>query len=392
MRKNPHPIVVLALLAAVLPMLESCRSSRSPAESHAIAPEKKWEFFTGKLPQLPRGSLYDDQSPAIGSDGMIYVPGSRGLYALLPDGTLKWFHEFSLQERHFPLHFALVDDNGNIWHDQTVQVDRLRGGATELDASGHELPGGISMDRVSQIGEAHNGRVFVGMDGRMFAIRIDGKNAQPDTPMGGYAFSFAPGGSIYATAGNVLEGFSSERFLEWRHDIPAGGCWAPVLGVDGTIYVGCNDGLSAFNPDGSGKWSFAVREGASSPSVAEDGTVYFGSQDKNVYALSTNGRLKWQFATGGEVRSSPAITRNGTIYIGSADNRLYAVGADGKLKWKFTTGGQVFSPTVADDGTIYVQSGDGKIYAIKDAEENGGLSGQWPKLGADLRNTARGNH
>jgi outer membrane protein assembly factor BamB len=92
------------------------------------------------------------------------------------------------------------------------------------------------------------------------------------------------------------------------------------------------------------------------------------------------------------VRSSPAITRNGTIYIGSADNRLYAVGADGKLKWKFTTGGQVFSPTVADDGTIYVQSGDGKIYAIKDAEENGGLSGQWPKLGADLRNTARGNH
>jgi len=117
-------------------------------------PTKKWEFFTGQPHQVLRGDYYDDQCLAIGSDGTIYVPGNRGLYALRADGTQKWFHEATYQTPYAPVHFILVDDSGNIWFDNTVEVNRLSGGVTQVDADGHERPGAISRDRVTQIGQA----------------------------------------------------------------------------------------------------------------------------------------------------------------------------------------------------------------------------------------------
>jgi outer membrane protein assembly factor BamB len=86
------------------------------------------------------------------------------------------------------------------------------------------------------------------------------------------------------------------------------------------------------------------------------------------------------------------VTSNGEIIFGSVDHNLCALDSFGKLKWRFTAGGQVFSPTVAADGTIYFQSADGKLYAIQDLAQNGGLSGQWPKYGAGMRNSARSAH
>ena len=46
----------------------------------------------------------------------------------------------------------------------------------------------------------------------------------------------------------------------------------------------------------------------------------------NVYALSADGSLLWQYTTFANVRSSPAIGPDGTLYIGSLDNKLYAFG------------------------------------------------------------------
>jgi outer membrane protein assembly factor BamB len=41
--------------------------------------------------------------------------------------------------------------------------------------------------------------------------------------------------------------------------------------------------------------------------VGDDGTIYFGSDDEKVYALSPNGQLIWAFNAGGDVRASPAV-------------------------------------------------------------------------------------
>lgn len=379
----------LALLVFILTILASCHSSGTAPASSALAPTKKWEFSTGALHPLPRGDFFDNQSPAIGSDGTLYVPGNSGLYAVRPDGTQKWFYRAQYQSPAFPIHFALVDDNGNIWIDETAEVGRLVGGAIELNPDGSEKPFAISRERVTQLSEAYDGTVYVAMGGSAVPVPIDGKGADLNKGVGGYFFSFAQDGTTYAVLAHQLVAYGNDHNTKWTQAGDAGG--EPVLGSDGTIYVGGNGAFTAVNPDGTGKWSFSLQNHMiQSPAIATDGTVYFGGDDSNLYALDPNGRVKWKFATAGAIKSTPALAKNGTVYLGGTDHNLYAIASDGKLKWKFTTAGQVFSPTIGDDGTIYFQNGEGKLFAIQDLENNGGLDGQWPKRGAGSRNTARG--
>ena len=149
---------------------------------------------------------------------------------------------------------------------------------------------------------------------------------------------------------------------------------SPAIGSNGTIYVGSEDScLHAITDEGTQKWRF-VTNGMiwASPAIGSDGTIYVGSHDGNLYAITdegAQGNLKWSFAisTWNEIESSPAIGSDGTIYVGSGDT-LYAItdeGTHGSWKWGFFTGGKIFSsPAIGSDGTIYVGSYDNNLYAI----------------------------
>ena len=152
---------------------------------------------------------------------------------------------------------------------------------------------------------------------------------------------------------------------------------SPVIGSDGTIYVGSWDNnLYAINPDGSKKWAFKTSGYVvSSPTIGSDGTIYVGSGDENLYAINPDGSKKWAFKTDDDVESSPAIGSDGTIYVGSNDTNLYAINPDGSKKWAFKTGSTTThggavasSPAIGSDGTIYVGSGDTNLYAINELE------------------------
>ncbi|MDB4816686.1 PQQ-binding-like beta-propeller repeat protein [bacterium] len=142
---------------------------------------------------------------------------------------------------------------------------------------------------------------------------------------------------------------------------------SPAIGNDGTIYVGSYDNnLYAINPDGSKKWAFDTGDNVnSSPAIGSDGTIYVGSDDNNLYAINPDGSKKWAFETGDDVWSSPAIGSDGTIYVGSNDNNLYAINPDGSKKWAFKTGDLACSsPAIGSNGTIYIGSIDNNLYAI----------------------------
>ena len=47
--------------------------------------------------------------------------------------------------------------------------------------------------------------------------------------------------------------------------------------------------------------------------------------------------LQWEFLTGFNVQSSPAIGADGSIYFGSGDNYIYAITPSGTLIWKYLT-------------------------------------------------------
>ena len=107
-------------------------------------------------------------------------------------------------------------------------------------------------------------------------------------------------------------------------------------------------------------WEFTAGGGiGSSPAIAPDGSIYFGSDAKKLYALNPDGEKKWEFAAGAEIRSAPSIGSDGTVYFGAEDNKLYAVNADGTARWSFPAGGIVeTSPALGTNRTIYFSSGE----------------------------------
>jgi outer membrane protein assembly factor BamB len=141
--------------------------------------------------------------------------------------------------------------------------------------------------------------------------------------------------------------------------------------ADGTVYVGGGRSIirALDAADGTERWAVRTEAGVESAPVVVDGTVYVGTVGNNkVYALdSGDGTEQWSFETNRSVWSSPAVAGD-TLYIGSDDGNLYALDAgDGTEKWSFRTGGLRSSPAVVDD-TVYVGGENRNVYAIDAAE------------------------
>lgn len=113
-------------------------------------------------------------------------------------------------------------------------------------------------------------------------------------------------------------------------------------------------------------WSFQVEDAIRSTPLINDGIVFVGSYDNNLWALDAReGSLVWKFATGGGIGSSPAYS-GGMVFVGSTDGALYAVDAyTGNRKWLFKTDGKIYSTPAPAVGLVFFGSDDGKLYAIR---------------------------
>ena len=141
---------------------------------------------------------------------------------------------------------------------------------------------------------------------------------------------------------------------------------SPALGQDGTIYVGSTDRkLYAITPTGDTKWSLDLGAPVhGSPAVGGDGSIYVGTSDGKLHAVDPAGTERWAYATGGPITGAPAVYA-GTVYVGSEDKALHAVSTvDGGERWTYATSGAVATPVIGRDGTVYVGSADARVYAI----------------------------
>ena len=146
---------------------------------------------------------------------------------------------------------------------------------------------------------------------------------------------------------------------------------SPAVAANGTVYFGSNDSfVYALNADGSIKWDRTTGGiiDMASPALGADGTVYIGSDDMYLYALNgSTGAQKWRFAATTGISSAPAIGTDGTIYFRD-DNNLYALTDNGTSvtrKWSAAlSGGTYCSPTIGTNGTIYVGGTGGSFYAF----------------------------
>lgn len=278
---------------------------------HALNPDgsEKWRF-----PIKWHNDFWN--GPNIGPDGTIYIGTARfdknsegsGLYALNPNGTRKWFSPESSGVTIVPSVF----DDGTVISGAANPVDN-RGRVIALTSDGKkkwefvleqwlEGPSAIGDDRT----------IFSGSkEGIFYALNPDGKEK----------WHFKTGGGISAM---------------------------PTVGGDGNVYIGSWDGnFYAFDQKtGKEKWRFDVKVGrdpklfegypgketiCTSAALSKDGVLVFADVFDTVYAVDTAGKelWRWKSESGSGIVSSPAIGEDGTIYFGDEGGNFYALSEKG---------------------------------------------------------------
>ncbi|XP_066273849.1 uncharacterized protein [Branchiostoma lanceolatum] len=126
---------------------------------------------------------------------------------------------------------------------------------------------------------------------------------------------------------------------------------------DETVFIG-SDGGRMYALDGENghvKWTFTSEEdlGSTAAFSPDQSVLYFGSENSFMYALRVrDGQVVWTVETG-PVRSSCVVGWDGTVYVGTVDNQIYAIRSDGMVKWSRDLGGEIWGrPAIGSGGRL----------------------------------------
>ena len=182
--------------------------------------------------------------------------------------------------------------------------------------------------------------------------------------------------TVFVTVGSTLVAIDVNGQRLWSAALDGSG--AAALSADESIvYVAGNLKLYAFRAsNGSALWTYSGPTQAihGEPVVASGGTIYFGAWDAYVYALNTDGTLKWRYQTDGGIAplASPTLSNDeNTLYVGTGDphidpgGSLYALNAsNGSLKWRVSVDQiRASGPVVGPDDKVYV-NGFGSLHCF----------------------------
>lgn len=329
--ENPNAIAILN--EKIVTTTDRPMNSSWPMQSHDVKHTGRSQYSTADNQGAEIWRVRGDETGAVESSAVIDntsiiyfgTMGADGsLYALYPNGTLKW--KF------------IID--GVIWSTPAIADDGTIYVATWGGNYGGYLyaiyPNGTMkwvFWHVDSIGCSPS----IGSDGTIYF-----------GTMAGYFFAINPNGTE-----------------QWRLYLGGSLISSPAIGLDNIIYVGTTSHyLYAVNPNGTIRWQFGAGQFKGNPSIADDGTIYAPSFDGYLYALNPNGTMRWRETTGPSVAGAGvALADDGTIYIGTELLRAYS--PNGTLKWSSDVKGDIYGtvPAVSVDGTIYVSAG-GSLVAI----------------------------
>jgi outer membrane protein assembly factor BamB len=352
------------------------RTARHEGRTPVVGPQSAALAWTYETDDTGLGA----RSPVVGTDGTLYVVDAAGLTALSPAGTLLW--------RFQPggaVSVPALGSDGTIYVGSPVGLAALAPAGSVAWTYPSGATGGATV--------APNGTVYaIGSGPAVYALLPDGTLQWRQEVPGVFGMpALGPAGILYVTGSReacniefcvsfgrifALDPATGRSRVVYSNLATGVFTSPPVVGGDGTIYVGTDPDLSAaalfaIRPSGGRKWRRKVGGFIESPpALGADGTVYVAGGDGFVYAIRPNGRLAWRYETEGVggpgqgslgMTSSPVVGGDGTIYVGSQDGFVYAIDPSGTLKWRHqTTGGPgetsviQTSPAIGGDGTIYL--------------------------------------
>lgn len=336
-------------------------SGLSPANTSRTADHLKWVYDTG-------GDVGNDASPVIDSAGTIYLNSLTGLmdgklFAIKPDGKLKWAHPFANHSSGTPA----IDSHGTIYvrtHSDRRLVALNPDGSEKWSVVPNYYPKGSPI-----VGP--DGTILTADDiGHVNATNRDG-TMRWGRAESAYSYSSPTatddGKHVYwPHIKNLVSINYTGGWTEWDKTFSANNEQPNIATVDpeGTVYYGAAN-IYAVRADGTLKWQFTgAGAGTTAPAIGPDDNIYISSGG-SVVGIRRDNQKMWSYATGDIWRCSPAISADGTIFVGAADGKLHAIRPDGTPRWVMSLGSDALtSPAIGADGTVYIASVTGKLYAV----------------------------
>jgi outer membrane protein assembly factor BamB len=334
---------------------------------------------------------YIHHRPAVASDGTIIVHDSGGyVYALSPDGGLKWIYEAgypygppsvgadgtvyvgtgaivkALNLANGTLRWQFADTtSGALWivAGPTVGPDGNVYVVTNTSSSGGGL-GVFSLTPTGQLRWNNRGNPLVleygsvGVEIVFGASRagraVDQLYVTFDVPQRLYAFQLT-GGQRWA----VSSGAHSEGMMQPQCQ--------PAVGPDGTVYLTTFSALlSAFNPEnGAVRWRYTPPVGnvVSPPDVGSDGVIYFAHALGYLSAVNPNGTLRWSVSDG-SILQYPTVSPNNTMIVTGGGPSFGVPGfvrgystQNGQLLWQVDLGSENGGNQVLDSRPRFSRDG-----------------------------------
>ncbi len=374
-------------------------------------------------------------SPAIGDDGTIYISTGifprtdwGSLYAVNPDGTIKWSYDCDYNP-----YTPVIGNDGTIYiqdfHNTVYAITStgvLKWKFNDFDTDPTHLVFYDMGQRIPAVGS--DGTVYIASDG-LYALNPDtgerlwrfnpllGKSCRQSPVIGqdGTIYIFIHQHAFFAVNPDGSEKWSSGLDNE---DELTFGC--PTIDQDGVLYVGAERNyygfVYAFNPDGTKKWKIAIegqgRVVRASPTIAADGTIVIATKSggpgrpAKIIELSPAGVTQWEFIVeayhganaADDVYTTPSIGADGMIYFGSENEHFYAINSDGTLNWKTHIAHSInwSSPAISSDGAIYFGThhenppNKGNLYAVR-STSMGYAPSPWPRFRQNNKNNGRYN-
>jgi len=205
----------------------------------------------------------------------------------------------------------------------------------------------------------------------------------------------------FISSDDTLNALGPNGILRWQYRTGLNQVGLAV-GSDGEVYVRTLADniyfLVAIEPDGSERWRCPMTQRLGlGPVIGRDGTIYVGEEEGHrLSAVSPGGAVEWEYDAVGEIHCAPAVRADGVILlgvsIGGGSDRtgtFCALNPDGTLRWCLEIEDDIHQgqSTIGADGTIYFWSDDGRVYALNGPSPL--ADSPWPKFQRDLANTGR---
>jgi len=337
-------------------------SGRSPSVVPQ-GPNVKWIFQDNSIPFW---------EPVVSADGTIYVGGgflstTGGLYALKPDGSLKWKNG-AIRVFSSPV----LGDQGEIY-----VLDRLGLGPSLVALN----PDGTEKWRYQRFFVHYGIELVSDSKGNVYYVTD----------------CMIQNGPIHLS----LLAFNSQGSIIWLYDVvdrktyPNGICGVPAgagsgegpgpvstpaLDTSGNLYFLYKQSVFSIASDGTQRWVKDLGHeclSACFTSIAPDGTLYAAGRTQiqsidlvYVFALTQEGSIKWSFTlSAGNIDTQlswwaqPAVGDDGTLYLplrtyfSFTRIDLVAIGPSGNVKWQILLSfNNTTIPVIGGDGTIYILS------------------------------------